>query len=146
MTDASRAPSTTGDVTYDVQPTIPLPESVRILRGRELWQRIGGEATARASGSAPLVLVDAYPGADLAALIAEAGATLPGWRVVSGEDAARQNAEIDELIAPNPTDDHVFGGMDDARTTAIAQEESLAARAAGITIAGEPEPGVGGGG
>src|SRR3546814_9809494 len=61
-----------------------------------------------------------------------------GWRIVSVEDAARQIAEIDELIAPNLTDDRVFGVMSHARITDFYEAESLAALAAEIDIAEVP--------
>src|SRR5205085_5473697 len=60
--------------------------------------------------ASPLIIIDAYPGVDLAALTTAARRHLPGYRVVDVEAAAaRPIEEIDALLARNLTDDRVFG-------------------------------------
>jgi mannose-6-phosphate isomerase class I len=98
---------------YDTQPTVALPPGERIRRGAAAWHEAAALAEARASeaDAAPVLLVDAYPGADLPALTAQVREALPGWRVIDVEGAARPVAEVEHLIAPNLTDDRVFGVM-----------------------------------
>ncbi|WP_435748704.1 class I mannose-6-phosphate isomerase [Microbacterium sp. PMB16] len=98
---------------YDTQPTIALPDGERILRGDAGWLEAAevAEVRARVTGTAPVVLVDTYPGVDVPALTAQVRAALPEWTVVDVETAARPVAEVEQLIAPNLTDDRVFGIM-----------------------------------
>ena len=59
---------------------------------------------------APLVVVDTYPGVDLAELTAVIRAALPHYVVINVEDAAAKPIrEIDALIASNLTHDRVLG-------------------------------------
>lgn len=88
---------------YDTQPTVPLPAGERILRGAPAWQK--------AAETAKVLLLDTYPGVDVPALTAQISAALPDWTIIDVEDAARPVAEIEQLIAPNLTDDRVFGVM-----------------------------------
>ncbi|MCT1477442.1 class I mannose-6-phosphate isomerase [Microbacterium sp. p3-SID336] len=98
---------------YDTQPTVALPPGERILRGAEGWSAAAelAEACARVTGTAPVLLVDTYPGVDVPALTAQVRTALPGWTIQDVETAARPVAEVEELIAPNLTDDRVFGVM-----------------------------------
>ncbi len=98
---------------YDTQPTIALPAGERILRGTEAWHAAAAvaEARARTTGTAPVLLVDTYPGVDVPALTAQVRAALPDWTVLDVETAARPVAEVEQLITPNLTDDRVFGVM-----------------------------------
>lgn len=93
---------------YDTQPTVPLPPGERILRGAAGWSAAAALAETR---GASVLLVDAYPGTDVAALTAQISAALPAWRLVDVETAARPIAEVEQLISPNLTDDRVFGVM-----------------------------------
>ncbi|MDR2998637.1 MAG: mannose-6-phosphate isomerase, partial [Microbacterium sp.] len=95
---------------YDTQPTVALPAGERILRGSEGWSAVAELAGSRAAG-APIVLVDTYPGADVAAVTAAVREALPEWNLIDVETAARPVDEIERLIAPNLTDDRVFGVM-----------------------------------
>ncbi|CAH0123342.1 class I mannose-6-phosphate isomerase [Microbacterium sp. Bi121] len=88
---------------YDTQPTVPLPSGERILRGSAAWQTAAQNATT--------LLVDTYPGVNIPALTAQLRDALPDWTIVDVEDAARPVVEIEQLIAPNLTDDRVFGVM-----------------------------------
>ncbi|WP_309129753.1 class I mannose-6-phosphate isomerase [Microbacterium sp.] len=92
---------------YDTQPTVPLPSGERILRGAEAWKAVADAAQRRAS----VILVDTYPGTDVPALTTQIQSALPDWQIVDVEQAARPVAEVEQLIAPNLTDDRVFGVM-----------------------------------
>ena len=94
---------------YDTQPTVPLPLGERILRGAEGWRAAAELAESRSS--IPVLLVDTYPGVDMPALTAQLASALPDWRIVDVENAARPASEVEQLIAPNLTDDRVFGVM-----------------------------------
>ena len=76
----------------------------------------------------PMIVVDTYPGTDLADLARITAAELPAYRVVDVEDtAARPIAEIDGLIARNLTDDRVFGVMSHHRLPELYDPERLSA-------------------
>ncbi len=120
---------------YDTQPTVELPAGTHVVRGARAWQAAAALAADRAAGRPARLIVDAYPGTDLPALRDALGSALPEWRAVSVEDAARPIAEIDALIAPNLTDDRVFGVLshatladfyDDAALTRLAQDVDAA--------------------
>ncbi|MGO4489431.1 class I mannose-6-phosphate isomerase [Microbacterium sp. 2RAF4] len=98
---------------YDTQPTVALPDGERILRGADGWTAAAelAEACARVTGTAPVLLIDTYPGVDVEALTTQVRQALPEWAVVDVETAARPVAEVEQLIAPNLTDDRVFGVM-----------------------------------
>jgi mannose-6-phosphate isomerase class I len=95
---------------YVKLPTIPLPAGSEVLVGDEAWKA----AMHIASGATghPLIAVDVYPGADVAAITARIRAALPDAEVIDVEAAAAADLEvIDELIGRNLTDDRVFGVM-----------------------------------
>jgi len=111
---------------YDTQPTVELPAGEKILRGAASWRAAAGAAANRGGA----LLVDTYPGVDVPALTAQIREALPDWNIVDVEDAARPVAEIEQLIAPNLTDDRVLGVMshfalsdfyDDARLHELAK-------------------------
>lgn len=120
---------------YDTQPTIPIPAGERILRGDEAWLDAAGvaEVRARATGTAPVLIVDTYPGVDVPALTAQVRAALPDWALVDVETAARPVAEVEQLIAPNLTDDRVFGVMSHFVLTDFYDTARLDDLARGIT-------------
>ncbi|WP_194410854.1 class I mannose-6-phosphate isomerase [Microbacterium cremeum] len=93
---------------YDHQPTIRLAEGAAVLDADQFWAAL---RDAGADGVAPVVAIDTYPGIALDELRAEAARRLPDHRIVDVEAAALPIAEIDALIAPNLTDDRVFGRM-----------------------------------
>ncbi|GAA1537699.1 mannose-6-phosphate isomerase class I [Microbacterium ginsengiterrae] len=103
---------------YDTQPTVPLPSGERILRGAAAWQAAAETATT--------LLVDTYPGVDIPALTAQIRAALPEWTIVDVEEAARPVAEVEQLIAPNLTDDRVFGIMSHFTLADFYDQERLA--------------------
>lgn len=110
---------------YDTQPTVPLPSGERILRGSAGWQAAAANGTA--------LLVDTYPGVDIAALTAQIRTALPDWNIVDVENAARPVEEIEQLISPNLTDDRVFGVMSHFTLTDFYDEAKLADLAATVT-------------
>jgi len=96
---------------YDKQPTVAVPGNHEVLSGDAAWQEVARHALA-AESSAPIIVVDTYPGVDLPALEAAIRAALPTFQVIDVEDAAALPIQvIDDLIAANLTDDRVFGVM-----------------------------------
>ncbi|SIO29562.1 class I mannose-6-phosphate isomerase [Agromyces cerinus] len=96
---------------YVKLPTIPLPDGTEVLSGGEAWLEALRIAEERAA-AAPLIAVDVYPGADVAAIAAGIAAALPHAEVIDVEAAAAAAPEvIDALIGRNLTDDRVFGVM-----------------------------------
>ncbi|WP_026931067.1 class I mannose-6-phosphate isomerase [Glycomyces tenuis] len=120
------SPSPTEPGRYVKRPTVPLPADARVLTGAKAWVRAAETAADRAAGRAPLLVVDAYPGADLP-LIAEAVAeALPQWHLVDVEEAAALPIElIDARIADNLTDDRVFGVLSHAAVDSFYDAERL---------------------
>ncbi|NUU04981.1 class I mannose-6-phosphate isomerase [Leifsonia sp. C5G2] len=100
---------TTAPSTYDRQPSIPLPAGSRILSGAEAWAEL--DRAARTAGGQPVIAVDAYPGVDVPALVAELQAALPEYAVIDMEVAAKPAEQLEAMIARNLTDDRVFGVM-----------------------------------
>ncbi|GLZ78207.1 mannose-6-phosphate isomerase [Actinorhabdospora filicis] len=113
---------------YEKRPTVPLPDGARVLTGAAAWAAV---AEAAAGKGARLVVVDAYPGADLPLIAKEIAEALPEWRIVDVEEAAALPiAEIDAFIEANLTDDRVFGVMSHATVDAFYDAGRLAATAA----------------
>lgn len=115
---------------YDTQPTVPLPPGERILRGGEGWA--AAAALAEGREGTPVLLVDTYPGVDVPALTAQLTAALPDWSIVAVETAARPVADVEQLIAPNLTDDRVFGVMSHFTLADFYDSDHLDELAAGI--------------
>lgn len=100
---------------YDTQPSVALPVGSTVWTGPHAWAELDKAARYRTDAAAPVILIDCYPGADIAAITAEAGANLPEYSVVDIEDAAALPIEfIDSMIARNLTDDRVFGVLSHA--------------------------------
>jgi len=95
---------------YDFAPSVPIPDSERVLDASGFWAHVRALAASR-GGDRPVVALDTYPGVDLVGLEAATRSALPGWTVVDAERAALPIDRIDALIAPNLTDDRVFGRM-----------------------------------
>lgn len=126
---------------YVKRPTVPLPAGAHVLTGEAAWLRAAETAAARADGHAPLLVVDAYPGADLALIGKQIAEALPRWRLVDVEEtAARPTAELDAFMAANLTGDRVFGVMSHAGLDDFYDADRLAATAGDIT--GENRPTV----
>ncbi|MGP6169577.1 class I mannose-6-phosphate isomerase [Microbacterium sp. A204] len=92
---------------YDTQPTVALPKGETILRGSAGWLAAAETATSRGGA----ILADTYPGVDVPALKTQIREALPDWNIVDVEDAALPVADVEQLIAPNLTDDRVLGVM-----------------------------------
>ncbi|WP_350347794.1 class I mannose-6-phosphate isomerase [Agromyces sp. G08B096] len=96
---------------YVKLPTVPLPEGSEVLVGDDAWRAAMAVATRRAEEH-PLVVVDVYPGGDVAAIAERIARVLPEADVIDVEEAAAADrASIDSLIGRSLTDDRVFGVM-----------------------------------
>jgi len=93
---------------YDKAPSIAIDAGHVAWSGGPAWARLAEAAT-----PGRVVVVDTYPGSDLAGLERELRRASPGALVVDVEEAAALAPEtIDALIAGNLTDDRVFGVLD----------------------------------
>ncbi len=111
---------------YVKLPTVPLPDGSEVLVGDEAWKV--AMDTASTGTTSPLVAVDVYPGADVAAIAARIREVLPEADVIDIEDAAAADLEvIDALVARNLTDDRVFGVMSHFTVDEFYDAERLAA-------------------
>ncbi|WP_199043864.1 class I mannose-6-phosphate isomerase [Glycomyces salinus] len=124
---------------YEKRPTVPLPADARVTAGAKAWSRAAEAASDRAAENAPLLVVDAYPGAELP-LIAEAvGDALPGWRIVDVEGAAALPIDqINARFADNLTEDRVFGVMSHATVGAFYDPDRLAQLAKEVAADEQP--------
>lgn len=96
--------------TYDKLPSIRVPGDHAGCRGAQAWEELSG----RIAGSAATI-IDCYPGVEVAAIIEHVRRGVPQALVVDVEqEAALPIAQIDAMIAPNLTDDRVFGVMSHA--------------------------------
>ena len=114
---------------YDRFPAIAVPPGApdvdRVSSGAGAWTTL--RQRAEADSASPLIIIDAYPGVDLAALTSAAHRHLPGYRVVDVEAAAaRPIEEIDALLARNLTDDRVFGVLSHHRLGELYDQDRLA--------------------
>jgi hypothetical protein len=93
--------------TYDKAPTITLPPGHPVWVGAAAWQHLADELR---RGSGRTMAVDTYPGTDVAGVVRELGAALPGATVLDVEAAAALSGEeLETLIGSNLTDDRVLG-------------------------------------
>lgn len=128
MTTTDARP-TTG---YDKQPSLALPAGANVWTGADAWSEIDRFARLATAGRSPLVVIDCYPGVELAELLDELRRNLPEYEVVDVEaEAALPNAVVEAIIERNLTDDRVFGVMshfalaefyDAAKLEALAQK------------------------
>ncbi len=138
---------------YDRAPSVRIDAAEGIRQGHDAWPVIREAADAR--GERPVVAVDGYPGTDMAALLAQATAAFPGWRVVDVEQAALTTPELDARFAATLTDDRVFGILSHDTIDAVYDPAKVAAlrsrmahRTGGIVLLGwgaafvEPDPDV----
>lgn len=95
---------------YDQRPTVTIGDGHTVWQGGAAWEEVFRHARRRAGHPAPVVVLDAYPGTDVAGVIAYLGSAFPEVEVIDVErDAARPIEEIDALLARNLTGDRVFG-------------------------------------
>ena len=128
--------------TYDRRPATRMGPGHTLWRGDDAYDEL--RRAADAHGTRPVVVVDAYPGTDLAGLADRLRRAFEGYDVVDVEDAAaRPSADIEVAIAGNLTDDRVFGVMshatlglfyDEARLAAL--RERVAERTRGVVLVG----------
>ena len=105
---------------YDKFPTVTVPGNHQAWSGQDAWREIAR------SGKGPVV-VDTYPGVDLDDLVAALTRALPEHRILNVEEsAAHPISHIDALIAPNLTDDRVFGVMSHHTLSDFYDAERLA--------------------
>jgi mannose-6-phosphate isomerase class I len=124
---------------YDKQPTITLPSGATVRSGDDAWAAVDAAAREQSGGRAPVIAVDTYPGVDLPAFTKVVAAALPHYRIVDIEDAAALPIEtIDRLIAPNLTDDRVFGVLSHLTLPDFYDAERLAAARQRIGDRAEP--------
>ncbi|HEU5223823.1 MAG TPA: class I mannose-6-phosphate isomerase [Candidatus Lumbricidophila sp.] len=122
---------------YDKQPTVPLPAGSTIWQGTDAWTEL--DRAARARSARPVIVVDAYPGVDIPALLRELAGGLPGYDVIDVEAAAAKPAdELDAMLAANLTDDRVFGIISHSTVDEFYRAEALAALAAKVATPGHP--------
>ncbi|MFC7623880.1 mannose-6-phosphate isomerase [Microlunatus sp. GCM10028923] len=113
---------------YDRYPTVPLPAGESVITGAAAWHRVRDLAYARAEDRPPLIIVDTYPGVDLAELTRQLTEAWPTAVIIDVEqEAARPIEEIDARIADHLTDDRVFGVISHLRLEAFYDKERLAA-------------------
>lgn len=130
---AARTPRTS----YDKQPVITVPGDHRVWRGEEAWREVA--RIAEGAGDQPLIVVDAYPGADVSALGAAVRKALPDYDVVDVESEAAKSAEArGGLIARNLTDDRVFGLLSHHLLIEFYDEDRLSALAERVSSSGAP--------
>lgn len=126
-----QVPASAAQSTYDRFPAVSIPGSHRVWRGDEAWQVL-----ADAAAGAPIV-VDAYPGSDVAGLVHAARTSLPEAEVIDVEsEAALDPARIEADISPNLTDDRVFGTMSCAHLADFYHQSKLQELAARVASTG----------
>ena len=84
----------------------------------------------------PCLVIDTYPGTDLAELARAAATHLPGYALINAEDAALDTETLDRLLSRFLTDDRVFGVMSPHQLTEFydpAKLDALRSRLAEVT-------------
>ena len=96
---------------YDPRPKLALEAGTSVLDADGFWSAVTELATSR-NATAPVIVIDAYPGVDHDALRAEAARRLPQFHIIDVEHTAALPSEaIDTMLAPSLTSDRVFGRM-----------------------------------
>jgi mannose-6-phosphate isomerase class I len=94
---------------YEKQPAIALPADHAAWQGKAAWSHL---RTVIGNRTRAVVAIDAYPGSDIAGLQRVITAEFPDAVLIDIEEsAALSTDEIDAIVAPNLTDDRVFGVM-----------------------------------
>ena len=124
---------------YDRFPALELPESVELLHGEQLWQRL--RTAAHEVSDSPLIVIDTYPGADLEDIEESITRRLPEFQIVNIEEfAALEKAELDAMLSETLTSDPVFGVMSDLSIDSFYDQGRLAKL--GDLVATDPSPSV----
>ncbi|MFC4245192.1 class I mannose-6-phosphate isomerase [Gryllotalpicola reticulitermitis] len=122
---------------YDKTPATRLGREHHSWRGAGLWQELAQAALE--ISAAPVIAIDAYPGADIRSIVDAASSALDGWNVIDSEEAtAKPTAEIDTVLAPFLTDDRVFGVISHVGIDTFFDEAASARLAAAIATSGTP--------
>jgi mannose-6-phosphate isomerase class I len=96
---------------YDKRPHVSVDSSHAMWRGEETWLELDRFARAT-SMSAPVIVIDTYPGSDIPGLIAAVTESLPGYEIVNVEETCGKSPdEVEAMVAHHLTDDRVFGVM-----------------------------------
>ncbi|PZE76721.1 class I mannose-6-phosphate isomerase [Curtobacterium sp. MCBD17_019] len=120
--------------TYDTAPSVAVGPGHHAWTGPEAWGRLAEHA---APGRP--IAIDTYPGSDLDGLRAELARVLPDAELIGVEAAAAHSREyIDALLAPNLTDDRVFGVMDHRTLDILYNTDRLAAVADRVAASERP--------
>ncbi|PZF66503.1 mannose-6-phosphate isomerase [Curtobacterium sp. MCBD17_013] len=120
--------------TYDTAPSVAVGPGHHAWTGPEAWGRLAEHA---APGRP--IAIDTYPGSDLEGLRAELARVLPDAELIDVEAAAAHSPEyIDALLAPNLTDDRVFGVMDHRTLDVLYDADRLAAVADRVAASERP--------
>ncbi|PZF61168.1 mannose-6-phosphate isomerase [Curtobacterium sp. MCBD17_034] len=120
--------------TYDRAPSVAVGPGHHAWTGPEAWGRLAEHA---APGRP--IAIDTYPGSDLDGLRAELARALPDAELIDVEVAAAHSPEyIDALLAPNLTDDRVFGVMDHRTLDILYDADRLAAVADRVAASERP--------
>ncbi|MFB7843909.1 class I mannose-6-phosphate isomerase [Microbacterium sp. NPDC056052] len=125
---------------YDKTPRTRLADGQRILLDADAWTAV---ADAAHNIERPVIAIDAYPGTDMAALLAHVSAGLPSFEIIDVEAAARPGEELTGWMQANLTDDRVFGILSHARIDVFydddavgALRDELARREGGVVLVG----------
>ena len=137
MTAPSSESATRDDsAAYDKAPVIRVGPGRRAWTGDAAWQRLADDVR---TGGARVVVVDTYPGSDVAGIRAALAHALPEAEVVDVEEAAALAPDaLEALVAPNLTDDRVFGVMAHHRLAEFYDPERLARCAEGVRRSERP--------
>lgn len=111
MISAERFADNGGVGKYVTNPVNRLPAGGKVLADADFFDQLAGVADARGGQRKQVVLVDVYPGGDVAEVSARFERGMPGWSVVNIEKAAKSPAELDAMLADDLTEDRVFGRM-----------------------------------
>ncbi|MFC7375781.1 class I mannose-6-phosphate isomerase [Brachybacterium sp. GCM10030267] len=124
-----RIPASAAARNYDKQPVIEVPGDHEAWRGSAAWTALAEHA------HGGTIVIDAYPGSDLPALIAAADEAMPEAVVIDVEEEAALPPEtIAAQIEGDLTDDRVFGIMSHHRLEEFydaARLQALADRVVG---------------
>ncbi|SDD95237.1 class I mannose-6-phosphate isomerase [Auraticoccus monumenti] len=113
----------TGYGNYDRHPRVVVPgDGHRLWSGADAFTYL---AERLRTGPARVLVVDCYPGVDVAAVRDGLLAADPGLDVVDVEEAALEAAELDRLLADELTGDRVFGVLSRRRLAQLYHPDRL---------------------
>ena len=95
--------------TYDRTPTIQVSGAEAWAGWADVLKQI--RAAAEQCAGLPCIVVDTYPGIDLAELVRAATTYLPEYALINAEDAALDTETLERLLSRFLTPDRVFGAV-----------------------------------